>query len=220
MDEPKQYHRWLWRCGLSLILMAAGWWLWQAKASASSAPVVVKGLVPLAVAVDTAGNLYVADKKNYCVWKVNGRRVERVAGTGKRGFGGDGGKAVRASLARPHDLAVDSKGNLYIADSDFIENHGNACIRKVNKAGIITTVAGRIGEKDDQKEGGRIVILSFPLSIALDGKDNLYAADGDYSFVCKVGKGNNLTIVAGGGESGYSGDGGKAVKAGLDSPEG
>ena len=90
------------------------------------------------VAVDMAGNLYVADTSNNRIRKVDTHGIiTTVAGNGTSGYSGDGGPAVEASLNRPYEVALDVSGNLYIADS------WNHCIRKVDTNGIITTVAGR-----------------------------------------------------------------------------
>ena len=93
---------------------------------------------PAGVAVDGAGNLFIADSFNDRIRKVDSAGViTTVAGTGRTGFGGDGGPAVNARLSRPSGVAVDGAGNLFFADS------GNDRIRKVDSAsGSITTVAG------------------------------------------------------------------------------
>ena len=90
------------------------------------------------VAVDAAGNLYIADENNHRIRKVDSSGIiTTIAGSGDRGFSGDGGPATQAQLARPSGVAVDTAGNLYIAD------HDNRRIRKVDPSGTITTIAGR-----------------------------------------------------------------------------
>ena len=92
---------------------------------------------PNDVAVDAAGNLYIADENNHRIRKVDSSgRITTIAGTGVPGFSGDGGPAVQALLARPRGVAVDTAGNVYIAD------HDNGRIRKVAPSGTITTIAG------------------------------------------------------------------------------
>ena len=93
--------------------------------------------IPWGVAVDGSGNLYIADAGNNRIRKVDLNGViTTVAGNGTQGFTGDGGAASSAELSGPIDVAVDSSGNLYIADN------GNRRIRKVSSVGVITTVAG------------------------------------------------------------------------------
>ena len=92
---------------------------------------------PAGMALDGAGNLYIADRSNYRIRKVDSAGViTTVAGNGMRGYNGDGGAAVAAQLDSPAGVALDGAGNLYIADGD------NYRIRKVDSAGVITTVAG------------------------------------------------------------------------------
>ena len=93
---------------------------------------------PDGVAVDGAGNLYIADGRNNRIRKVDSTgTIITIAGTGESGFGGDGGPATEAQLRRPDGVAVDGAGSLYIADSR------NNRIRKVDSAGTITTIALR-----------------------------------------------------------------------------
>ncbi|HLC41149.1 MAG TPA: hypothetical protein VJO34_05915, partial [Methylomirabilota bacterium] len=92
---------------------------------------------PAAVAVDAAGNLFIADRDNHRIRKVDGSGIiNTVAGDGTQGFGGDGGPAAGAQLNTPTGVAVDGSGNLFIAD------RFNNRIRKVDSTGTITTVAG------------------------------------------------------------------------------
>jgi len=92
---------------------------------------------PRGLFIDGAGNLYIADRLNHRIRKVDADGIiTTVAGTGVQGFSGDGGPATAAQLNDPTGVAVDEAGNLYIADA---ENHR---IRKVDTGGIITTVAG------------------------------------------------------------------------------
>ena len=93
--------------------------------------------LPASVAIDEAGNLYIADYGNNCIRLVNKKGlVSTYAGNGKEGYSGDGADASRALLSSPISLATDNNGNLFIADQ------GNNCIRKISRDGIITTYAG------------------------------------------------------------------------------
>ncbi|MCY4595485.1 MAG: NHL repeat-containing protein, partial [Bryobacterales bacterium] len=171
---------------------------------------------PSGVAVDGLGNLYIADRSNHRVRKVDRAGViTTVAGTGELGYGGDGGPAAGAELASPSGVAVDGSGNLYIADES---NHR---VRRVDPAGVITTVAGTaaLGYGGD---GGPAASaeLAFPLGVAVDGSGNLYIADSWNDRVRKVDRAGVITTVAGTGERGYGGDGGPAASAQLYSPRG
>ena len=171
---------------------------------------------PEAVAVDRSGNLYIADSENHRIRRVDGAgRITTVAGTGERGYGGDGGPAVEARLNYPEDVAVDEAGNLYIADTR------NRRIRRVDVAGRITTVAGNGGVGFG--EGGGPAVrrsLNYPVGVAVDGAGNLYIADSDQHRIHRVDASGIITTVAGNGEGGFSGDGGPAVRARLASPNG
>lgn len=125
------------------------------------------------LALDRAGNLYVADRKNNRVNLINAQGViSTVAGTGTRGHAGDGGPAVRAELDGPVGVAVDDRGNLYISDSS-----GNR-IRKVDSRGVISTVAGT-GRPGYSGDGGAPVRAAFssPEALAVDHAGNLYVDD-------------------------------------------
>jgi trimeric autotransporter adhesin len=179
---------------------------------------------PSGVSADSAGNLYIADTKNFRIRKITPAGViTTVAGNGFYGYGGDGSLATSAQLAVPQGVAVDSTGNLYIADID------NNCIRKVTSAGLITTV-------DGTQKGGFSRLLHFlkelptgdrikirgegPQGVAVDSAGNLYIADTFDYRIRKVTPAGKITTIAGNGEKGYSGDGGKATSARLGPPSG
>jgi len=171
---------------------------------------------PFGVAVDTAGNLYIADTSNHRIRKVNTSGViTTVAGNGTEGFSGDGGPATSAALNTPIGVAVDMAGNLYIADAF------NNRIRKVNTAGVITTVAGNgVGGFSGDHAAATSASLSAPFGVAVDKAGNLYIADTSNQRVRKVGTSGTIATVAGNGTEGFSGDGGPATRASLNFPTG
>jgi uncharacterized protein (TIGR03437 family) len=159
--------------------------------------------LPYGVAVDAASNLYIADTFNYRIRNVSGGVITTVAGNGTEGFGRDTGPATSSPLYYPYGVAVDSAGNLYIADTD------NQRIRKVSN-GVISTVAG---------DGPSPDYLSFPQGVAVDSAGNLYIADTNNHSIRKVSNGV-MTTVAGNGTHGFSGDNGPATSAQLYYPSG
>ena len=172
---------------------------------------------PAAVAVDRAGNLYLADFGNSRILAVTATTgvVAYAAGTGIDGFSGDEGLATEAFLAFPTGVAVDGSGNLYFADCY------NNRIRKVTAAtGRITTVAGTgvRGFSGDEGAATRAA-LSSPTSVAVDEVGNLFIADFYNSRIRKVMTATGvITTVAGTGRWGFSGDGGAAASAALAYP--
>ncbi len=171
---------------------------------------------PAGVAVDSAGNLYIADSANHRIRKVDpAGTITTVAGTGAAGFAGDNGPAASARLNNPSGVALDSAGNLYIAD---FNNHR---VRRVDPSGIITTVAGNgsIGYAGDN--GPAISArLNYPSGVAVDTKGNLYIADLYNQRVRKVDSNGIITTSAGNGTIAYAGDHGPATSAGLYLPRG
>jgi hypothetical protein len=154
---------------------------------------------PEGIAVDSMGNLYIADTANNRIRKVTPEGViSTIAGTGTGGFSGDGGSATSAQLASPVDVAVDSEGSLYIAD---FHNHR---IRKITPEGVIHTVAG--GGAEIPGDGGSATSagLLYSLSIALDNAGNIYFSeslifDGLPDRIRKVTPDGIISTVAGGG---------------------
>jgi trimeric autotransporter adhesin len=168
---------------------------------------------PKGVAVDAAGNLYIADRANHRIRKVSNGVITTVAGNGTPGFSGDDGPATSAMLNNPEDVAVDAAGNLYIADE---LNHR---IRRVSN-GVITTVAGngRRGAGDDNGPAASAQLL-YPQGVAVDSAGNLYITARNDHRIHKVSSGV-MTTVAGNGMAGLSGDNGPATSAMLKNPKG
>ncbi len=169
---------------------------------------------PSAIAVDRLGNIYFTDTGNQRVRKINGAGViTTIAGTGAVGFSGDGGQGTSAQLNFPQSIAVDSAGNVYIADTE------NNRVRKIDTQGIITTVAG---SNTGAGDGGLAASarLFQPSGVALDGSGNVYIADTSNHRVRMVNPQGVIQTVAGNGTAGYSGDGRSATLAQLSSPVG
>jgi sugar lactone lactonase YvrE len=171
---------------------------------------------PDGVALDTSGNLYIADSRNQRIREVGTNGIiTTVAGDGNDTYAGDGSAATNASLDYPYGVAVDALGNLYIADFD------NQRIREVDTNGIITTVAGN-GTATYAGDGGPATNASLhgPCGVALDALGNLYIADTYNQRIRKVAANGIITTLAGTGTAGFSGDGGAATNAGLFQPKG
>lgn len=169
---------------------------------------------PSDVAVDIAGNLYIADSNNNRIRKVASGTgiITTVAGTGIGGFGGDNGPATSAWINFPRGIAIDVAGNIYIADSS------NNRIRKVSTStGFITTIAGDGTAGFSGDEGlATAAKLNQPNGIAVDSSGNLYISDNGNYRIRKVIAGTGIiNTVAGNGTAVYSGDSGSATSAGL-----
>lgn len=167
-----------------------------------------------AVVVDSSNNLYIADSSNRKIRKVTpSGMISTIAGIGVEGFSGDGGPAINAMLGRPEALALDSAGNLYVADST------SQRVRKIDRNGIITTIAGN-GVDAYSGDGGQAASasLGFPIGVAVDAQGNVYIADGDNARIRKVTPGGIISTVAGNGHGGYAGDGGLATNASINVP--
>lgn len=169
---------------------------------------------PLGVAVDAAGNVYIADTNNSVIRKISNGVITTIAGNGTYGYSGDNRPASSAKLCAPTGVAVDTAGNVYIADV--------ACsvIRKVSN-GTITTFAGT-GTRGYSLASGQAASaqLSLPGSVAVDASGTVYIADGgiDINAVYKVSNGV-IATVAGNGTNG-NGGGGPATSTGLFAPNG
>jgi sugar lactone lactonase YvrE len=187
--------------------------------SGDGGPATSAGLsYPESVAVDPAGNLFIADTLNERIRKVDSRGIiTTVAGSGQPwtpGFSGDNGPATSARLASPREVVVDPAGNLFINDA------GNARIRKVDTNGIITTVAGN-GTRAFSGDNGPATNAGMdPGAPAVDGAGNIFIADVSNQRLRKVDSNGIITTVAGNGIRAFSGDNGPATNASLSYPEG
>jgi sugar lactone lactonase YvrE len=171
---------------------------------------------PIGVAVDRAGNLYIADAFNNRIRKVNATGIiTTVAGNGDARFSGDHAAATNASLSAPFGVAVDKVGNVYIADTSTQR------IRKVDTSGTITTVAGN-GTEGFSGDGGPAVQarLNFPTGVTVDRAGNLFITDQSNNRIRKVSTAGVITTVAGNGDTGFSGDHAAATSASLNLPIG
>ena len=170
--------------------------------------------VPVGIALDSFGNLFISDNDSNRVRKVDPSGIiTTVAGNGVPGYAGDGGPATEAQLKSPLGIAVDTVGNLYIADL------GNSRIRKVDPSGLIDTIAGG-GSSGLLGDGGPAVSASLasPCNVAVDTSGNLYFTDSMANRLRKVDPSGTITTVAGSGKMGFSGDGFPATEARLNGP--
>jgi DNA-binding CsgD family transcriptional regulator/sugar lactone lactonase YvrE len=177
---------------------------------ASASPLVR----PLALAVGPAGEIYIAEGNRIREVTKDGR-ISTFAGTGAAGFSGDSGPAAQAQLNNPQGLAVDSAGNVYIADT--LNNR----VRRVDADGTITTVAGAgaAGYEGDGKPGPQAE-LNLPTGLAIGFSDTVFISDTGNNVIRQLGLDGAIHTVAGTGEAGYRGDAGSAIDAVLHAPGG
>ena len=175
---------------------------------------------PVDVATDRAGNVYIADSANNRIRKLSiDGTISTFAGNGIRGFSGDGGNAVDASLNLPTGVAADSAGNIFIADK------GNYRLRKVSPGGVITTIAGSgtQGGQQGQGDGGPALQaqLYSPNRVAVDGAGNIFVTDEILGRVRRIsGSTGTVATFAGGGIPGglfanFQSEGKPAIGASL-----
>ncbi len=164
---------------------------------------------PTGIAVDGSGVVYFADRDYGTIRKITpDGKIQRVAGDGQQGYLGDNGPAVTGRLDHPNGLAVDSSGNLYVADT------GNSVIRRIDSFGIITTWAGNL-DRSYTGDGGPawLASLNGPEGVAVDGSGFVYIADTFNHSIRRVAGDGTITTFAGSGLPGAIGDDGPAVNA-------
>ncbi len=169
------------------------------------------------IAIDGMGNVYVADAGDNRVRKISASGIiTTIAGNGFAGFSGDGGPAIAAQLDHPYGIALDFAGNVYVADL------GNACVRRVDANGVITTIAGGGSTPISATSGiaATSAKLTAPRNVAVDAGGNVYISDFNAHQVYQLSPSGLLTVLAGTGTAGFSGDGGGATLAQISYPGG
>jgi len=173
---------------------------------------------PSGVAVDTSGNVYISDTANNRVRMVTAATgdIATIAGNGSVGFT-NGTSALTAALDGPTALALDQSGDLYIADT------ANSAVRKLNLAGATITIVAGKGSSGYSGDGGAATsaALASPAGIALDAAGDLYIADtGNSRIRLVLSSSGTISTIAGNGSATYAGDGGEALIASFDQPQG
>ncbi len=172
---------------------------------------------PYSLQVDSNGDVYVVDRLNYVIRKVDAATgiINTVAGTGEAGYGGDGGPGTMAQFREPNDCFLDGSGGLFIADIQ------DQRIRRLDLAsGIITTFAGN-GEKERSGDGLPATEASIlgARAVCMDSAGNTYIAEREGNGIRMVDTQGIMHTLAGTGEFGYDGDGGPALLATWGAPK-
>ena len=186
--------------------------------SGDGIPATQSSLVALALAFDPAGNLYIADRQTSSVRKMDlSGTISTVAGSGVAGFAGDNGPALKArfSFNEYPSLAVDAQGNIFVGDE------GNGRVRKIDTSGTVTTFAGN-GLFRFSGNGGPATsaTIYLPWGLAQDAAGNTYVSEPSYGRIRRIAPDHTISVFAGNGSLGYSGDEGPAINGSLSVPQG
>ncbi|MEZ5401810.1 MAG: hypothetical protein R2729_19205 [Bryobacteraceae bacterium] len=178
---------------------------------------------PAGIVIDPAGNIIFVDAGNERIRRIQPDGViKTIAGTGRRGFSGDGGPALLADLD-PGWLALDREGNLFFTNDGTALGlaGGNRRVRRIDRNQIVTTVAGS-GASGDNGDGGPATAAGFGriAGIAVDAMNNLFIASYSGDRIRRVGPNGIVTTYAGSGQGGFSGDDGPALQARINAPAG
>lgn len=172
---------------------------------------------PVALALDSVGNLYIADAGNNSIREVlaSNQIIEAVAGNGTPGYTGDNGPAAAATLDQPSGVGLDAGGNLYIADSN------NNVIRKITaSSGIITTIAGTGSAGFNGDGSARTTELNFPATLAVDMGGQVYFSDRNNNRIRQLNAAGQVITLAGNGSPGLAGNGNLASASQVNSAGG
>jgi hypothetical protein len=179
---------------------------------------------PTHLTLDSAGNIYFSEPLNSSVRKldINTCTIIPIAGTGLAGYSGDGGLATSAQLDYVHGLALDTHGNLFMAD------YGNHVIRKIDlSTGIITTVVGTgfgngtaFGSYSGDGGSATLATLALPTDLVIDISGNIYISEQGNNCIRYVNSNSGIiSTIVGNGINGFSGDGGQATASQLNAPQ-
>ena len=171
---------------------------------------------PYGIAFDVSGNLFIAERDNSVIRKVNtSGTISTFAGTGAFGYFGDGGLATSAQFAGCRSVTFNDAGEMFISDGN------NHVIRKINVSGVVSTVAGNGGAGHSGDCGQAVYAqLNFPRDVIFDAVGNMYISESTSHVIRKVNTSGIISTVGGNATSGYSGDGGLATLAQLNQPYG
>ena len=174
---------------------------------------------PSGLSFDAAASLYIADSGNQAIRKIDSAsgQISTFAGTGSAGYSGDGADANSATMHIPNDVGFDGAGSLYI--SDF----GNDALRRIDADSLVITTAAGNGSPGSTGDGGLAVdaLLDGPAAVAVNTVGDVYIADDTNNVIRKIAAdGRSISVVAGTGTAGFSGDGGVATSAKFSNPQG